>query len=255
MAVANDADAQKRSFERLADGRVFVEIFGQQMALPGSEPELDEVRFYPDRVRRSDRPFFSLREALAEPDKARRSIDQEERSVIVRIIVDSRSGGPILGLYPRGTAPLGGVSVIVSRQIRPNFSRGKLPARAAVWPPESAVPDEDGYFIRRGVVSSNATEPMDIAYRLPAAKRLWRTGVDLIVICTLTGAPVRHCGYHLATEDGRISIGWSWHERGPQITPRMEPYTFPKSAWAELDVRLREVAGHLLLNRPSGEME
>lgn len=250
-----DLWAQHQSFERLPDGRIFIEIFGQQIALPDSEA--DRIYFYAYQAseKRYGKPMFSLQEALADPNKAQKVFEEEERWVNVRIIT-SRSGPLILERFESGTVPespaADPIHIVIRRAPLQSFARGRLPDR---WPPEAQLPDADGYFVRPGITGPNQTRPADTGYRLPAQMRLFPAAADLVVICTHVGAPTRLCKQGLRSEDGRISIGWSWYEPGPQITPEMRRLTFPKSAWKSLDLKLRELTDYLLLNRPAGGME
>jgi len=75
-------------FERLPDGRIGVEIFGQKIGLPvtAADPDLDRIGFY----LRWEQPAgkykrFKLRDALAEPDKARLAFEEEPVSVSIQI--------------------------------------------------------------------------------------------------------------------------------------------------------------------------
>jgi hypothetical protein len=237
-------------FERLPDGRIGVEIFGQRIALPATptdpDRDLDLIQFYPLRMEPFGRATFTLRQALAAPDKARLAFEQEPEWISVRIIGWPEKVATVLGRFDRRLLPSPGPSRPLAITVR-RMPEARPPKRGTLsdyWPPEATAPDEDGYFVRLGVTPPKQKEPDEIGYRLPAAQRLWPTSVDLVVICRWVGAPVRVCGQSHRTQDGRISISWRWDED-----------KFPKPRWKELDLRLHEVAEHLLLNSPSGDLE
>jgi hypothetical protein len=53
----------------------------------------------------------------------------------------------------------------------------------------------------------------------------------------------------------QVCIRWSWNE-DTYLTPQgWSENDRPKPRWKELDLRLREVAQHPLLNKPSGDLE
>jgi hypothetical protein len=260
MAAVSPATAQP--FERLSDGRVVIEIFGQKVALPTTKADLQRIEFYPEKAgeRMYGTTVFKLGDALADPDKARRTFELEQRWVSIRIVTDwpADEKGPVLGRFSRGTIPLSNASspltIGIQRTPPLNLSkRGTLPEN---WPSEAATPDEDGYFVRPGIQGPNLDRPHLTGYRLPASQRLWRTNVDLIVVCRWIGRSTRICSQLQRTADDRISIGWSWYESSWR-TPRGSLYEnyFPKPQWKELDLRLHEVADYLLVNKPSGELE
>jgi hypothetical protein len=245
-------------FERLPDGRIGVEIFGQRIALPGTDDYLDRIEFYPLRQRPFGKPpTFTLRQALAEPDKATLAFEQEPEWISVRFIGWPENAPIVLGRFDRRLLPSadpGDPLAITIRRVPPN----KPPTRGTLsqyWPPEAASTDEDGYFVRPGVTPPHRKEPTEVGYRHPAAQRLWPTGVDLVVICRWVGSPVRECGQSQRTQDGRISIYWAWDEDTFRTARSWFKNYFPKPRWKELDLRLHEVANHLLLNKPSGELE
>ena len=70
--VGTRCTAAAEPFSPLPNGRVAVEIYGYRIGLASSEQSLHLVEFYPAWTARSmfGGTTFTLRQALAEPDKA-----------------------------------------------------------------------------------------------------------------------------------------------------------------------------------------
>lgn len=243
--IINPAVAQAEAFKQLAGDRVVLEIFGYQVVLPSSDP--DAVMFLISRTPSSQKSYFFLRDALAEPEKTVLLFKQEPKRVIIYISSGSpKDNSAIFGRFGRHLIPTTSLSsplsIVVERspQVQTN-PRGKLPKE---WPASDTGPDEDGFLVRPGVISSRRTSPEYTAYILPASQRLRPSSTDLVVFCSPTGARVRECKQTLKTADGRVGVGWSWQED-----------QFPKPTWRELDLRLHEVAEYLLSPSTAGDLE
>jgi hypothetical protein len=252
-------------FPRLPDGRVVVEIFGRKVGLPAGPGSLDRISFYPSRTANSTfgNTTFTLRQALAEPEKARRALEEEPRWVSVRIMahVTGRNEGRLLERWGPEAVPLSDPASPLTVSItRPESADASLQQLSSLAPPEASEPDEDGYFVRQGVTPPPRPNiprmpPADTAYRLPAAQRLWPSPRDLVVICRRTGGPVRECRQTIITADRRVSVTWDWSEAGWQSPSGPATNYFPKPRWRELDLRLREVALFLLIDQDPGELQ
>jgi hypothetical protein len=230
MLLCDPALAQ--SWDRLADGRVVVEIFGQRVGLPASPTDVQRTWFHPRSGEKTafGKSEFTLEEALADRERATRALAEEPNWVSIYFRAGTPFEGDLLfGQFPRGLVPaLGSATPLVAmihRTPRPSAPpRGTLPDR---WPPESTEPDADGYFVRRGIAGPRERDPSQTGYRLPASQRLWPSLVDLVVLCERTGGPVRVCGQTQQTEDGRIRISWRWVETGFRTTTGCTTTPFP----------------------------
>lgn len=251
-------------FERLPDGRVVFEIFDQKVALPASDHDVKRIHFYPLTAPRSDLngPLIELGKVLNSPGRARELFEAERGVVSIRITTawPPHDTGPILGRFDRGSFPLAGPGSPLEIAIRRNPSKSLSlrdgPPEGGSWSPETHTADEDGFYVRIGPTPPMPGSSPQMAYRLPGEQRLWKTDVDLFVVCRWVGVPVRQCRQIQRTSDARISIAWSWYENPiPKAPAPFSENFFPKARWKELDMRLHEVAEYLLLNKPSGELE
>jgi len=88
LALSVPTNAQP--FPQLPDGRVAVEIFGRRIGLPPSPSSLDRINFLPSWTAMSTfgNTWLTLRQALADPEKARRAFEEEPHWVSVQIVAE-----------------------------------------------------------------------------------------------------------------------------------------------------------------------
>jgi hypothetical protein len=258
LALSVPTNAQP--FPQLPDGRVAVEIFGRRIGLPPSPSSLDRIKFLPSWTAMSTfgNTWLTLRQALADPEKARRAFEEEPHWVSVQIVAEvaRRDEGRLLEKWPPNEVPLSNSSSPLSVGIhRPGSTGAPLPQLSNLAPSEAPDPDEDGYFVRQDVTPPRRDRPSGTQYRLPAAQRLWPSPRDLVVVCRHTGASVRECRQWIITADRRVSVSWAWDEPGWRTPWGQWTNYFPKPRWRELDLRLREIALFLLIDQDPGELQ
>lgn len=270
--AANLNFARSEEFPRLPDGRVVIEIYGQQLAFRQEDVDLEHIELPALQLNVQPSPSWdrsgkmwnsdNLKYIVNYPNKFRDAVSEHLGWMIVWMN-NYPHNKPFIGLFDQTQYDARLTHVLGINIRRDDYtSPGLVPIGDVRFIHPASVNrfydglTDDGFIILNpfkdpayASFDRSPTVLMERYYVLDGSQRIRPSSTNLIVRCSYLNAPPtekveRICGSSIATRNYRVVVGWSWHEE-----------RFPAATWRELDDRLRQIANQILINKPFGELE
>lgn len=244
-AWASESSSKVEEWERLPDGRVVIEIYGQRLAFPTDEETLDRISFSLDKKAYGEFPSVSprLREIVAQPETTRRLIAERTRKIIITDFLRlpaSGSDNPLLADKR--------VHVRSYIHIWPSARTDRKPVKDCD-PIAVDFPASNGFVITSAGTSSNReTKISRIVYCLPAELRLTNSTTPKYFQynTVMTGAELSYGVNEF------ISVGSRFDARNVNEHSK---YGVKIEQWPEVDRQLHEYFSIMFIDLPEGALQ
>ena len=243
-----------QDWQRLDDGRVVIEVFGEKLAFFPEDGQL--VQFWKNQSGRTEK-FFNLEAAVSDPQSARRRLTELGNDAWVWVTVGNNNywrqqqqDRKFLGRFDWSEIPtpgsLDGLSFSILHEERHSDGHSRPRSVPNQYFPKAVGPSTSGFvaYPRSGTASAAEQRPRETRYVMKGDQRVDPSESPLVVTCKWVGAAVRLCSSRVVSDDRRVRVLWHWYED-----------QFPKSEWRELDGRLREITNFVFIERGKGDFE